>query len=142
MHKENFLYFMSADSKPCDNGSKSLQERNLIPRITNAQTGKVMLIKKGNKNHFILICKNTINDKITKETLHELSTSLHETLNNTSIKILSIAKTAQIDDFNWDTIFYYIRKSLIGHSIKLIICHGLVRISKNEKVLSKRRTHQ
>lgn len=88
MHKENYLYFMSADGKPCDNGSKNLQERKLIPRITNAQTGKVTFVKKGNKIHLILICKDKINDKVIKETLNQLSISLHETLSNTPTKIM------------------------------------------------------
>lgn len=133
MHKENYLYFMSADGKPCDNGSKSLEKRKLIAKVTNAQTGKVTSIKKGNKIHFILICKDKTSDKVTKETLQQLSISLRETLTNTPIKILSVAKTSEIDDFKWNTIFDYIRKALIGFSIKLIICHGIVKIPDVEK---------
>ena len=67
MHKENYLYFMSADGNPYDNGSKSLQEQKLIPQMPKGQIGRVTLIKRGNKTHFILICKNKIN--VTKETL-------------------------------------------------------------------------
>lgn len=133
MHKENYLYFMSADGKPCDNGSKILQERRLIPQMTNAETGKVTLIKKGNKVHFIFICKNKINDTVTKEILHQLSISFHKILTNTPIKILSVAKTPEIDGFKWNSILNYIRKSLIGFPIKLIICHGLVKIPDIER---------
>ena len=60
--------------------------------------------------------------------MHHLSISLHKTLTNNPIKVLSVAKTTEIDDFKWSTIFSYIRKSLIGFSIKLVICHGLVQI--------------
>ena len=35
MYKENYLYFMSADGEPCDNGSKSLQEQKLILQVPN-----------------------------------------------------------------------------------------------------------
>ncbi|KAG5320742.1 POL4 protein, partial [Pseudoatta argentina] len=100
MHKENYLYFMSADGN-CDNGSKSLQEQKLIPQMPKGQIGKITLIKRGNKTHFILICKNEINDRVTKETLNQLSISLRETLNNTPIEVLRVAKTTEIDDFKW-----------------------------------------
>lgn len=133
MHKENYLYFMSADGKPCDNGSKNLQQYKSIPRICNVQAGKVTVIKKGNKIHFILICKNKIDDKMTKEVLHQLSISLHEAFTNNSIKIVSVAKPSEIDGFKWNSIFECIRKSLTGLSIKLLICHGLVKIADTEK---------
>lgn len=50
---------MSVDDKLCDNGSKNLQERKLIPRITTAQTEKITLIEKNifqsnNCNFFLL----------------------------------------------------------------------------------------
>lgn len=134
MCKENYLYFMSADGKqPCDNGSKDLEERKLIAKVNNAQTGKVTITKKGNKIHFALICKNKTNDKITKETLHQLSISLREALTDIPIRILSITKTPEIDNFKWNIIFDYIRKSLIGFPIKLIVCHGIVKTPDIEK---------
>ena len=133
MHKENYLYFMSADDEPCDKGSKSLQEQKLIPQVSNGQIGKVALIKNGNKTHFVLICKKRISDRVTEETLHQLSISLRETLINTPIEVLIIAKT-EIDNFKW-IIFNYIHKSLIGLPIKLVICHGLVQIPEIRKRL-------
>ena len=60
--------------------SKSLREQKLISQMPNDQIGKLILVKKKNKTHFILICKKEINDRVTKETLHQLSISLHETL--------------------------------------------------------------
>lgn len=50
---------MSVDDKFCDNGSKNLQERKLIPRITTTQTEKITLSEKNifqsnNCNFFLL----------------------------------------------------------------------------------------
>jgi len=51
--------------------------------MLNGQIGKVTFVKKGNKIHFILICKNEINDRVTKETLHSI-------INFTSHEILIV----------------------------------------------------
>ncbi|XP_011865770.1 PREDICTED: protein PFC0760c-like, partial [Vollenhovia emeryi] len=37
MRKENYLYLLTKDGKPCDEGSKQLQKRNLIPKIKEDQ---------------------------------------------------------------------------------------------------------
>jgi len=33
MWQENYLYFLTADGKPCDEGAKELQKQNLISKI-------------------------------------------------------------------------------------------------------------
>jgi len=66
---------------------------------------------------------------------------LNETLTDTSIKALNMAKTAKIDDFKRNSILDYIRKSLLGFSIKLIIrFHGTVKIPdiENKKIYNQR----
>ncbi|XP_011858515.1 PREDICTED: serine/threonine-protein phosphatase 4 regulatory subunit 2-like, partial [Vollenhovia emeryi] len=39
MRKENYLYLLTKDGKPCDEGSKQLKKRNLIPKIKENQVG-------------------------------------------------------------------------------------------------------
>ena len=50
MRKENYLYFLTADGKPCDEGSKQLQKQNLIPKIKEKKVGDFEIFKKGNEN--------------------------------------------------------------------------------------------
>jgi len=106
---------------------------NLIPQIKNIKTGNIVTVKRGNKFHFIYICKNSINEKFTKETLQNLSLKLREAVIQNPIKILNVSKTLEIDGHKWEEIFNQIRKSIIGLSIKIIICHGLVSIPEIEK---------
>jgi len=100
MRKENYLYFLTVDGKPCDEGAKELQKQNLIPKIKEARLGSLIEIKRGNKFHLIFICKNNINDEMTKENLQKLSSNLRKSLIRNSIKILNIAKTKEIDKQN------------------------------------------
>lgn len=72
MRKDNYLYFLTENGKLCDNGSKELKSRNLI-QIKNIKIGNIATVKRGNKFHFIYVCKNSINEKFTKETLQNLS---------------------------------------------------------------------
>ncbi|KAL6255527.1 hypothetical protein P5V15_013867 [Pogonomyrmex californicus] len=104
MQKESYLYLLTTDGKPCDDGSKTLQRRNLIPKIKEGKIGNIEIVKKGNKFHLIFICKNNINEKITKKTLHCLITKLQKVIKENSIKILNIAKTQEIDNIKWEEI--------------------------------------
>jgi len=70
---------------------------------------------------------------MTIENLQKLPSNLRESLIRNAIKILNIAKTKEIDKQNWEDIFEQIRKSIIGISIKIIICHGMVSIPEIEK---------
>jgi len=64
-----------------------------------------------------------------------LPNNLRKSLIRNSIKILNIAKrieeTKELD--NWEHILKQIWKSIIGISIKIIICHGMVLIPEIEK---------
>ncbi|KAL6268059.1 hypothetical protein P5V15_001145 [Pogonomyrmex californicus] len=104
MQKGNYLYLLTANGKPCDNGLKALQSRNLIPKIKEGKLGNIEIVKKGNKIHLIFICKNNIKEKITKETLHCLISKLREAIRENSIKILNIAKTREINNIKWEEI--------------------------------------
>jgi hypothetical protein len=133
MQKENYLYFLTADGKPCDEGSKQLEKRNLISKIKESKVGNIEVIKRGNRTHLILICKENINEKLTKKTLLELGVKLRDILRKNPIKILTVAKTKQIDNIPWEEILNQIRESIRGTLTKLIICHGLVTIPEIER---------
>ncbi|KAL6255500.1 hypothetical protein P5V15_013836 [Pogonomyrmex californicus] len=104
MRKRNYLYFLTANGKPCDDGSKTLRSRNLIPKNRERKLENIEIVKKGNKIPLIFICKNNINEKITKKTLHCLTSKLREAIKENSIKILNIAKTKEIDNIKWEEI--------------------------------------
>lgn len=65
--------------------------------------------------------------------MQNLSLKLREAVIQNPIKILNISKTLEIDGHKWEEIFDQIRKSIIGLSIEIIICHGLVSIPEIEK---------
>jgi len=133
MRKENYLYFLTANGESCDEGSKQLQKRNLVPRIKKGKVGNFEIIKKGNRFHLIFICKENIKDKVARETLLEIATKLREIIKEYSIKIINVAKFKELDDISWTEILNQIRESIFGTPTKLIICHGLVTIPEIER---------
>ena len=70
MRKDNYAYFVTTNGTPLDNGLKTLEKRETLPKFKNLQKGIAKEIKKGNYYHFALT--------IEEETKNNLS----ETLNN------------------------------------------------------------
>lgn len=133
MRKENYLYFLTTDGEPCDEGSRQLQTRKIVPRIKGGKVGNFEVIKKGNGFHLIFICKENIKDKVARDTILEIATKLRRIIKEHSIKIINIAKLKELDDISWAEILSQIRESILGTSTKLIICHGLVATPEIER---------
>lgn len=133
MRKENYLYFLTSDGKPCDEGSRQLFKYNLIPKIKGNEVGNLEVVKKGNKVHLIFICKENEKDKLIKDRLSEFSMKLRKTFRETPIEVVNIAKTREIDAITWQEILSRIRESMQGISVKLIVCHGLVTIPEIQR---------
>ena len=54
MRKDNYVYFVTTNGTPRDNGSKSVEKRGTLPKFKNLQKGTAEGIKKGNCYHFAL----------------------------------------------------------------------------------------
>lgn len=133
MRKENYLYFLTVDGKPCDEGTRQLQKQNLIPKLKETKVGNIEVIKRKNRFHLILICKENLKERIAKETLQNFIIKLREKIREHSIKVINIAKFKELDNINWAEILSQIRESLLGTSTKLIVCHGLVTIPEPDR---------
>ena len=133
MRKENYLYLLTTDGKSYDEGSKQLQKQNLIPKFKESKVGNIEIIKRGNRIHLILICKENIKEKMTRESLQRFAIKLRDIIKEKSIKIINMAKSKEFDGIQWEEVLSHIRESIIGTSTKLIICHGLVTIPEVEK---------
>ena len=82
MRKYNYVYFVTTNGNPRDNGSKSLEKRGTLPKFRNLQKGTGNEVKKGNYYHFALAIE---------EAKHNLS----ETLNNIKLSIYSLHELSQ-----------------------------------------------
>ena len=54
IRKDNYVYFVTTNGIPRDNGSRSLEQRGTLPKFKNLQKGTAKEIKKGNYYHFAL----------------------------------------------------------------------------------------
>ena len=78
MRKANYVYFVTTNGTPLDNGSKSLEKRWTLPKLKNLQKGTAKEIKKENYYHFAFPIEEEAKD------------NLSESLNNVKLAILLI----------------------------------------------------
>ena len=97
MRKDNYVYFLSSDGTPRDNGSKSLEKRNELPQFKNLILGEAKEIQRGNFYHIALPIESESgeglsgileNIKNVIQSLHEILTIIKNTFSNASIKII------------------------------------------------------
>ena len=76
MRKDNYAYFFTTNGTPRDNGSKTLEKRETLPKFKNLQKGIAKEIKKGNYYHFALPIEEETKDYLS-ETLNNIKLSIH-----------------------------------------------------------------
>ena len=99
MQKDNYTYFVTTNGTPRDNGSKTFEKRETLPKFKNLQKGIAKEIKKGNYYHFALPIEEETKDNLS-ETLNNMKLSIHS-LHELSQKFKSrsiiIPKTSRIN---------------------------------------------
>ena len=76
MRKDNYAYFVTTNGTPRDNGSKTLEKRETLPKFNNLQRGIAKEIKTGNYYHFALPIEEETNENLSK-TLNNIKLSFH-----------------------------------------------------------------
>ena len=76
MRKDNYAYFVTTNGNPPDNGLKTLEEREILPKFKNLQKGIAKEIKKGNYYHFAHPIGEEAKDNLS-ETLNDIKLSIY-----------------------------------------------------------------
>ena len=99
MRKDNYVYIVTTNGTPRDNGSKCLEKRGTIPKFKNLQKGTAKEIKKGNYYHFALPIEEEAKYNLSA-TLNNLKLaiySLHELSQNLNLRSIGISRTSKIN---------------------------------------------
>ena len=135
MRKDNYVYFVTTNGNPRDNGSKNLEKRGTLPKFKNLQKGTAKEIKKGNYYHFTLPIEGEIQDNLS-ETLNNIKLSiysLHELSQKLNLRSTSISMTSKINHIDWEEIKLIIYLVFANSFTKIIICSGITQYPTNEQ---------
>ena len=125
MRKDNYIYFITTGSTPCDEGSLQLLERKELPRFSHLNPGEIKIT-----NYKFCTCYSRGNTSSTTEVMNNITTAL-KVLKSIIIKenlcSISIAKSDSIENVLWKEITIKMRNILKGLSLKIIICNGLIK---------------
>ena len=64
MRKDSYLYFVSTEGSPLDEGSRQLKDLGKLPRLENLTTGEPIVIKANKKLYFVLPLRGESKDSL------------------------------------------------------------------------------
>ena len=138
MRKDNYAYFVTTNGTPRDNGTKTLEKRETLPKLKNLQKGIAKETKKGNYYHFALPIEDKIKENLC-QTLNNIKLSifsLHELSQNLKSRSISISKTSRINHIPWEEVKSIYDSIFSNPTTKIMICNGITRYPTKEQ-----RTH-
>ena len=128
MRKDSYLYFVSTDGDPFDEGSKQLNELGKLPRLENLTTGEPRVIKANKKFHFVLPLRGESRNSmwVTMGFLVQLFEKLVNLFAENQVASVSMAKSSTIENLEFKEIITCLRRKLGSNNVKIIICLGLI----------------
>ena len=134
MRKDNYVYFVTTNGNPRDNGSRSLEKRGTLPKFKNLQKGTAKEIKKGNYYHFALLIEEEAEDNLS-ETLNNIKLSIYslrELSQKLNLRSISISRTSKINHIAWEEIKLIFDIVFANSLTKIIVCNGITAISNKK----------
>ena len=135
MRKDNYVYFVTTNGIPRDNGSKNLEKRRILPKCQNLQKGTAKEIKKGNYYHFALPTEEESNDNFS-EILNNIKLSIYslrELSQKSNQRSISISKTSKINHIAWEDIKLIFDLVFANPLTKIIVCNGITHYPTKEQ---------
>ena len=135
MRRDNYIYFLSTDGTPRDNGSKSLEKRNELPHFENLILGEAKEIRRGNFYHISLTIESESGEGLSGilNNIKNVIQSLHDLAKNLELRSSSNSKTSHIKHIDWQEILTIIKNTFSNTSIKIIICNGITQFANTEQ---------
>ena len=135
MRKDNYAYFVTTNGTPRDNGSKTLEKRETLPKFKNLQKGIAKETETGNYYHFEIPI-----EKETKENSSETSNNiklsiclLHELSQNLKLRSISISKTSRINHISWEKVKSIFDSIFSNSTKKIIVYNGITQNPTKEQ---------
>ena len=127
MQKDNYLYFVTTNGTPQNNGLKTLEERGTLPKLKKFEKGTAKEIKKGNYYHFAFPIEEEAKDNLS-ETLNNIKFPiylLHELSQKLNLRSISISKTSKINHKSWEDKKLIFDLVFANSLMKIIVCNGI-----------------
>ena len=127
MRKDSYLYFVSTDGSPIDEGSRQLKDLGKL-RSENLTTGEPRVIKANKRLHFVLPLRGESKNSVwvTMDILAQMFKKLGKLLAVNQIASVSMAKSSSIENMDFRDILTCLRRELNKNNVKIIICRGLI----------------
>ena len=128
MRKDNYLYFVSTDGNPLDEGARQLKELGKLPRLESLELGETQAIKDNKKIHFIVPLRGDSKNSLstTLEILTKSIKKLDTLSNKNQIISISLVKSSHIENIDFKDILTCIKRELIKRDLKIIICKRII----------------
>ena len=126
MRKDNYAYFFTTNENPRDNGTKTLEKRETLPKFKNLQKGIAKETKKGNYYYFAPPIEEGTKDNLSKS-LNNIKLSiysLHEFSHNLKLRSISISKTSRINHIPWEEVKSIFDSIFSNYTTKIIVRNG------------------
>ena len=135
MQKYNYAYFVTTNGTPRDNGSKTLEKRETLPKFKNLQKGIAKEIKNGNYYHFALSIEEETKEN-SSETLNNIKLSiysLHELPQTFKLRSISISKTSIPNNIPWEEVKSIFDSIFVNSTTKIIVFNGITQYPTKEQ---------
>lgn len=128
LRKDNLLFFLNSDGKPCEEQGQSLSKSLILPKFSKGELGSVKYFKKRLKFHFGLVVQDNLYQG--KESAWNLITQGFKKLKSLVVKYeissLSIPKVSKLYEFDWQKVFQELAIIFSRVNCKITICLGIV----------------
>ena len=126
MRNDNYIYFTDTNGKPQDEGSKDLESRYKLPKLSNLKLYEPHTTEVRFKVHIIIPIRenNNINLLLSKEILSEIFEKISQIITTRDLDSISIAKTRSIEYLEWKDVFSTIKKKMEKLKVTVTVCLG------------------
>ena len=135
MRKDNYAYFVTTNGTPCDDGSKTLEKRETLPKFKKLQKGIAKEIKKRNYCNFALLIEEETEYNLF-ETLNNMKSSnysLYDLSQNLNLRSISFSKTSRINPIPWEEVKSIFNSMFSNSTMKIIFCNGITQYPTKEQ---------
>lgn len=120
---DNLVVFVTQSGEPCEKGSHSLKEANLLPPIRNAALARARVTAYRKKHLIALVIKEKISALTEREIIEESVHSLADVIKELGIETFSICN-GNIDGVSWKAIRKLLESGLRDTKVKITICEN------------------
>ena len=123
--KDNIIYFVSNNGKPCDDGALKLIENNKLESKQTLNYPNVTYTKRYNGYYYFSLCireEDALSISKIKENIFKVFTDLRELVIKLNLKTFCISYSKEIEKLDWIEILNLLKLVFNQIPIKIVIC--------------------